>query len=323
MLLPVNTYAADAINTNKETKLTVTFRPEDTPAPGVEFRVYKVADVSASAEFTVTDTFLGYPVDWSCENEEEWNELVDTLQGFVASDGIEADATAVTDATGAAVFAELPVGIYLVDGDVYEMEKGVKFAKPAAFIVDLPKREIAEDLSSDTWDYEVESDCKYEINYTDKIIQVAKNWTGDTKNHPKEVTIELYKGDKLYASAVLNASNGWKYTWKDLDGSSKWSIKEKEVQGYNVKIEVTTTDNILYNYVVENNKPTPSPTPTPAPTPTPKPNEPTPAPTPTPTPPPKLPQTGVLWWPVPVLLAAGVVMILFGMIRRKGNDDEE
>ena len=31
----------------------------------------------------------------------------------------------------------------------------------------------------------------------------------------------------------------------------------------------------------------------------------------------KLPQTGQLWWPVPVLIAAGFLLIIFGLIRRR------
>ena len=31
----------------------------------------------------------------------------------------------------------------------------------------------------------------------------------------------------------------------------------------------------------------------------------------------RLPQTGQLWWPVPVLIAAGLVLIVFGLIRRR------
>lgn len=44
------------------------------------------------------------------------------------------------------------------------------------------------------------------------------------------------------------------------------------------------------------------------------------APIPPPTPP-ILPQTGQLWWPVPVLLGCGVISLLIGAIRRRGNDN--
>lgn len=37
----------------------------------------------------------------------------------------------------------------------------------------------------------------------------------------------------------------------------------------------------------------------------------------------KLPQTGLLWWPVPVLLAVGLMLVLFGIVRRKGSGNEE
>lgn len=52
---------------------------------------------------------------------------------------------------------------------------------------------------------------------------------------------------------------------------------------------------------------------TPTPTQSPKPS---PIPTPTPTNP-KLPQTGQLWWPVPVLLFAGLAMIVLGLVQKK------
>lgn len=49
---------------------------------------------------------------------------------------------------------------------------------------------------------------------------------------------------------------------------------------------------------------------------------PTPAPTPTPTQPPKLPQTGQLWWPVPVLVCLGLLLIVFGVSKRRhGTSD--
>ena len=36
----------------------------------------------------------------------------------------------------------------------------------------------------------------------------------------------------------------------------------------------------------------------------------------------KLPQTGVLWWPVPILAAAGFAFLITGTFSRKKKDDE-
>jgi len=37
---------------------------------------------------------------------------------------------------------------------------------------------------------------------------------------------------------------------------------------------------------------------------------------------PTLPQTGQLWWPVPLLLAGGLALIAAGLIRRRGISNE-
>ena len=38
---------------------------------------------------------------------------------------------------------------------------------------------------------------------------------------------------------------------------------------------------------------------------------------------PKLPQTGQMWWPVPVLVTMGLALIIFGLWRRKGAGYEK
>ncbi|MCI7808750.1 hypothetical protein MR626_05620 [bacterium] len=37
----------------------------------------------------------------------------------------------------------------------------------------------------------------------------------------------------------------------------------------------------------------------------------------------KLPQTGQLWWPVPVLLAAGLLFVVLGLVKRRGSGHGE
>ena len=77
-------------------------------------------------------------------------------------------------------------------------------------------------------------------------------------------------------------------------------------------------------------QPTPTPGPSddpsqPTPVPSDRPDEPTPIPTDKPDKPdnPKLPQTGQYWWPVPMLIAAGLLLIIFGLIRQRNEDYEK
>ncbi len=51
--------------------------------------------------------------------------------------------------------------------------------------------------------------------------------------------------------------------------------------------------------------------------------EPKPNPKPPKPVPPTLPQTGLLWWPVPVLLFCGLLFVIFGLMRRKTSKNEE
>ena len=37
----------------------------------------------------------------------------------------------------------------------------------------------------------------------------------------------------------------------------------------------------------------------------------------------RLPQTGQLWWPVPILAGAGIILIVIGIMRRRRSDDTE
>lgn len=51
----------------------------------------------------------------------------------------------------------------------------------------------------------------------------------------------------------------------------------------------------------------------------PKAGEPSTEPTPPPEEPPYLPNTGMLWWPVPILLSAGMLFVLGGLVRKREN----
>ena len=38
----------------------------------------------------------------------------------------------------------------------------------------------------------------------------------------------------------------------------------------------------------------------------------------------ELPATGLLWWPLPILIAAGVIFVVIGLLlRKKGDGDED
>ena len=132
------------------------------------------------------------------------------------------------------------------------------------------------------------------VDYTVQKVWEDKGY--ETKR-PTSVDVILTKDGKEYDTQTLNEANGWKYTWTDLDGEATWEIKEKSVPaGYEVKTSLENYTVTMTNTYNPENKTTP-------PSGTTKKTG-------------KLPQTGMLWWPVPVLGCAGLLLILLGLVRK-------
>lgn len=122
-------------------------------------------------------------------------------------------------------------------------------------------------------------------------IAAVKKWNdvGYEKQRPVSVVVTLFKNGEAFDFQTLSESGGWKYEWKKLErldsngNKISWSVEEKKIESYSPK--VTKSGNV---FVVENTY------------------EKT-----------KIPRTGVLWWPVPALAAAGLFFLLLGRLFKK------
>ena len=72
--------------------------------------------------------------------------------------------------------------------------------------------------------------------------------------------MQLYRDGKAYGSTVtLNADNGWKYTWSDLDASYKWTVNELNVPSGYTKSESNSGNNwTITNTKKSSNRSTPA-----------------------------------------------------------------
>lgn len=283
--------AAGPILTGRSCSLSVTYAPEEKAAEGVRFSIWRVADVSFACAFTPTESFAEYsPMAMLDEPDAESYRILSTmLPGYIAENAIAPEAEAKTDAQGTVVFADLPVGLYLVVGDVYAADR--QFHTPEAFMVCLPNR-----LEDDSWEYDVAVEAKYTScsDSEDVDISVVKIWSDSATNaHSTDsVVVCLYDGDILYDTQTLSKENDWSYSWKGLYGGTTWNLSElKYPAGYTPTVE--RRGNL---FVVTNTKPTDKTTG-------------------------KLPQTGQLWWPVPVLVAGGALFLALGCVKRKRNEE--
>lgn len=296
--LPATALAAESIDLNRSHSLTVTAVFDEKPISGMQFDAYLISTVDENGELTVIDRYQEYADDLDIrgENQDRWQAMVPVLAREISLDpNLKPSCSAVTDADGAAKFADIPMGLIFVMGSGVEKDGYVYSTSP--FFVMLPQQ----DLSGTTWNYHVVANAKPEQEPVKADFQVIKIWRDDCHKdqRPKSITISLICDGEVYDTITLPNNGAWNYTWEDLETNHQWTVTEEKEDGYQDP-DILQEGN---TFIVTNtcSKPT---TPT-------QPGKPT------------LPQTGQLWWPVPVLICAGLLFIVIGLLRRRGIADEE
>lgn len=297
-LLPMNASAADFVDLDKTTSLQITAKFDTLPMEGMVLSLYRVSDMDKTGELTVREDFAPYAADLDIRgrNDEAWQTMAQKLQRWVTlNPEIQPVAQTVVEQDGTARLSGLPVGLYLVTARGLEKDGYVYTVSP--FFLAFPERD-----EQDQWNYAVSANAKPARNPRRMDYRVIKLWedTCHLEKRPQSITVWLYCDGEPYGQAVTLPENGhWSHTWEDLDVNHSWTVVEQEITGY--KSEVTT-DGTTFLITNTHTHPGTSTTPT-------KPG--------------KLPQTGQLWWPVPVLLCAGLLCLVIGIIRRRGCQDEK
>ena len=291
--------AIDAI-TPQPVSLTVRFS-----AKGMPFTIYQVAEMSGYGDFTPTADFAEVcsAEDLTGLDSEGWSTLAGTLSGYAGRAG-QWSRTAAIGSDGTAFFSGLRVGLYLVIGAPHQIGEKVYMAQPA--LVALPSRDV-----SDNWMYDLTIEPKPESPAVFDEIRVKKVWIGSVG---PEITVQLYVNGKSYGEPQkLNAGNKWTYTW-DVRGVSQpatFRVTETPVpEGYQAP-RIDYTGSYFVNgscgtgigklITIVNTKKGVTPAKPPCTT---------------------LPQTGLLWWPVPLLAALGMALFVMGWLRRRHDEEE-
>lgn len=209
---------------------------------------------------------------YSIDLKQDVQGAANALENRILMDGIEADACVTSDSVGNASFSGLESGIYLVVGK--EVFQDGVFYMPQVSLVSLSGN--------------LSVDLKYEMSDKPSRIHVLKVWKKDNKkSRPKSIEVCLLRSDGIVVDrVVLNSDNQWSYTWDNLSTSYTYSVMETSVpSGYKEsctreKDTIVLTNTGSDKYRVEKKDEV-------------------------------LPNSGQLWWPVPVLLFVGLV--LFGL----------
>lgn len=294
--------------------------------------------------------------------ETEWPKRANTLANYASNaDFLNTGKNAAamenenfwiktTNSNGSVTVEGLSKGLYLA------VVNGSRIYTPA--LVCLPNYYADKDQNIEGWQKNVTLTPKNEPSGgggggkdTTTSISVVKVWKddGNESDRPDSVTVELLRDGKKYETKTLNKSNKWRYEWKNLSTSSKWVINEVNVPDkYTVLTElegkVYTVTNTHTTDIDDPDTPL-NPGPGPGgdpgtngdipPTNIDDPDVPLdPGRTPgdnatnikdpaSPANAAKLPQTGQLWWPVPILAVAGIAFFSIGWLRSRKDESEE
>ena len=319
---------------NQETEtasLKIYFGTEQEGFPGIELRLYRVAELNDSGTgYVLSDNFKSYQVSLEELDSSGWRELSQTLYGYIMRDGIAPEARTETDVSGWADFGQREKGLYLVEGDSFREEDlqtgGVRNYTPEPFFVSLPGFD-----ESGVLDWDIQAVCKYVSEYippeqenetvTRKVLKIWKDKENLDKR-PEEIKVQLLKDGVVEDTVTLNAANNWRYTWTDLEEGPVWLVTEYEVpEGYTVSAVREGITFVITNTLA------PEGTDKEEPGDNPEKDKPSGGDSGgktsngggRPSARPLLPQTGVLRWPVPVLAGCGLALFLVGWRKQKGR----
>lgn len=97
--------------------------------------------------------------------------------------------------------------------------------------------------------------------YNENQLTVRKVWSNGNANHANDsITVNLLKDGRVERSQVLNAENGWAYTFDRLLEGHTWTVEEADVPaGYTVSYSTVGTMTTIINTKKTPSKPDPDP----------------------------------------------------------------
>ena len=357
-LFPARASAAGAVDTKHASQLTISYQ-DGGPLAGVAFDLYRVANVDETGVFRVTDDFSKYPLEFRNLTSAQWKTLAEMLRTYAHQDNLQPVISGLTQSDGKVTFTGLTPGLYLAVAKNFSQGGYNYVTEP--FLAALPTRDKDTDqwvyalaaTAKFSRSRQPSDDNKPSKETVER--KVLKSWK-DEGDHPDSVVIQLLKNGAVYDTVTLNDANNWRYTWSDLDKYENgtlidWQVTEVAVPGYTVSISQEGVTFLVTNTKDEPNTPTDPSDPNdpdepiidipdedipttdlpddsqdpdtdipdddiprvPA-----EPDQPTKTTT---TKREKLPQTGALWWPVPVLAAGGLLCLILGVVTKKGDED--
>lgn len=296
--------------------------------------MYLIGGTDSNGERFLTGDFADFPIDLDLTSTSTLTDTARTLESYARTQKITPTASGNSDANGILAFDDLENGLYLFVGKY--IKDGAKTYIPVSFIAEITDASTVIDVSP---------------KYTSQIVMagedygytVKKIWKNGGNRIPDSILADIYCDGELYETVQLDDSNDWTYDWT-ADEFYIWDVIERDVpDGFKVVYRSNEWQYVIVN-TLSTQKPGIDVVTTTSTATTTSTNTTTTSATSESTETvsgsastssskiqsadattvknistpeaEKLPQTGQLWWPVPVLIALGLILMAIGIRMR-------
>lgn len=333
MSLPLKASARGLIDLSVPGDLSLTYRCEEVEGSsnvvaisGAPISIYKVADISANGEYTLIapyDNISSFPVTDinKIRTQDTWKEVSASIAGYIYMNNVSPSYTVKTDENGLAHFTGIELGLYFVGNVTRQMDDCIYSF--SSFLISVPGVDENDEWINPVYDVIGLVKCSRVYLPHVETYELLKIWNdaGYENYRPTSITVIIYCDGNMFSEVTLGADNNWRYSWTYEEGH-EWTFAE--VINGRLKYTNTITKSGTTFRLTNTYNPPETPPETPE-----TPEEPG-----IPDLPEvlgairdlpevlgarRLPQTGLLWWPVPILLIVGVIFIIKG-IRKNANN---
>ncbi len=210
---------------------------------GMHWELFLVGGRDANGDYVLQGEFAGYHVSLADTSASGLTAAAETLENYAVIDNIAPIASADADENGLLQFPMLQPGLYLAAGDFLRI--GDVYYFPSAFLIEVPEDGSAVFDMTAYPKYISMNAGEGGLNYT--VKKIWENDETEIENRSVYIEVALYRNDEFYQTVILNEANDWTYAWS-ADHFYQWRVIEVDVpEGYDVVYRSNETQYVIVN----------------------------------------------------------------------------
>lgn len=215
IFININTKALEnTIDLNKKGSINITLKESGKNIDNAKITIYHIGDIFIKDNNIEINKKKELNCDIDLSNYD--NILINKINNCINDNVIKYEGIT---KNGIVRFTNLDLGLYLVS----QKESVEGYSNIDSFLVMIPS------LENNNWIYDIDASPKVNIYELIDLV-IKKEWNTISKNIPKYVEVELYKENILIDTIKLNEYDNWTYTFKNIEKSDKYKVKEINIK---------------------------------------------------------------------------------------------